>query len=210
MESPARPPPERATARYAFKPLRAHQLELRANDNLEVWVTDESWWLARNQRGEEGRVPSGHVQLGAWNEDGSDADMADDAPTARAMAPSPDDEEPTGGHDKKIYECHSEPWDQTLAQRPPSPEPAALSHNRDPAKERYNKTKSAARRLLLFYYATDTEQRIEWDKTRTYDSHRTQEKDTFYALAKEKTTLKDIIECGLDVCRNETGNWGSS
>ena len=96
MESPARPPPERATARYAFKPLRAHQLELRANDNLEVWVTDESWWLARNARsGEEGRVPSGHVQLGAWNEDESDADMADDAPTARAMAPSPDDDEAT-------------------------------------------------------------------------------------------------------------------
>ena len=84
--APARPPPERATARYAFEPLKAHQLELRANDNLEVWVTDESWWLARNQRGEEGRVPSGHVQLGDWNDD-SDADMADDAPAPK-VAPN--------------------------------------------------------------------------------------------------------------------------
>ena len=93
MEAPARPPPERATARYAFEPLRPHQLELRANDNLEVWVTDDSWWLARNARsGEEGRVPSGHVQLGDWNEDESDADMADDAP-----APSQDDDEATAG-----------------------------------------------------------------------------------------------------------------
>ena len=39
-------------------------------------------------------MPSGHVQLGAWNEAESDADMADDAPP-RAMAPSPDDDEPT-------------------------------------------------------------------------------------------------------------------
>ena len=62
--APARPPPERATARYAFEPLKAHQLELRANDNLEVWVTDESGGRAERVSGEEGRVPSGHVQLG--------------------------------------------------------------------------------------------------------------------------------------------------
>ena len=119
--APARPPPERATARYAFEPLKAHQLELRANDNLEVWVTDESWWLARNARsGEEGRVPSGHVQLGAWNEDESDADMADDAPTARAMAPSPDDDEATARARQNLHNALKQPSQQDVTHSQPT------------------------------------------------------------------------------------------
>ena len=74
-----RPGAERATARYAWEPLRDNQLALAAGDNLEVWVTNESWWFARNARtGEEGRVISGHVKVGPWLEDDDDDD--DDAP----------------------------------------------------------------------------------------------------------------------------------
>ena len=59
-----RPGAERATARYAWEPLRDNQLALAAGDNLEVWPTNESWWFARNARtGAEGRV-SGHVKVG--------------------------------------------------------------------------------------------------------------------------------------------------
>ena len=35
----------RATARYAWEPLRDNQLALAAGDNLEVWPTNESWWF---------------------------------------------------------------------------------------------------------------------------------------------------------------------
>ena len=82
-----RPGAERATARYAWEPLRDNQLALAAGDNLEVWPTNESWWLARNARtGAEGRVMSGHVKVGPWHED--EAEDEDDAP-APAPPPAP-------------------------------------------------------------------------------------------------------------------------
>ena len=154
-----------------------------------------------------------------------------------APAQSQDNDEPTSGHDKKRIkkisgdyvaheevaefaelnpECHSLSWDRDTAQRPPSPDPAALQSG-DLAKKirnKENKSKAAARRLLLFYYATesdsDTDQRIEWhrDPKPPYQSRGNPEKDAFYALAKEKTTLKEIIDCGLDVYKEEPGNWG--
>ena len=147
-----------------------------------------------------------------------------------APAQSQDNDEPTSGHDKKRIkktsgdyvahedvaefaelnpECHSKSWDHDTAQRPPSPKPAALQ-SPNLAKEFENKSKAAARRLLLFYYATDTDQRIEWhtDPKPPYQSRDNPEKDNFYAEAKKKTTLKEIIDCGLDVCKEEPGNWG--
>ena len=76
---------ERATARYAFEPLNADHLGLAAGANLEVWPTDESWWFARDQRGDEGRVPSGCVKVGPWREAAED----DNAPAAPAPPRAP-------------------------------------------------------------------------------------------------------------------------
>ena len=79
-----RPGAERATARYAWEPLRDNQLALAAGDNLEVWPTNESWWFARNARtGAEGRVMSGHVKVGPWHEDEDDDEDAAPAPAGR-------------------------------------------------------------------------------------------------------------------------------
>ena len=84
-----RPGAERATARYAWEPLRDNQLALAAGDNLEVWPTNESWWFARNARtGAEGRVMSGHVKVGPWHEDEDDDDAPAPAPVP-APAPPP-------------------------------------------------------------------------------------------------------------------------
>ena len=105
-----RPGAERATARYAWEPLRDNQLALAAGDNLEVWPTNESWWFARNARtGAEGRVMSGHVKVGPWNED---EDEDEDAAPAPAPVPPP------------APKVKAEPAPKVKAEPVPAPAPA--------------------------------------------------------------------------------------